>query len=80
MSPPRFTECDAEDIAPDAPGAQRNDYGQMVMGRRWREALAGLSLDLLSNALDNALGKLMPPDRLTLGGYNQAFHRMLVNG
>ena len=40
MSPPRFTECDAEDIAPDAPGAQRNDYGQMVMGRRWREALA----------------------------------------
>ena len=31
------------DIAPDAPGAERADYGQVVLERRLRDALAGLN-------------------------------------
>ena len=28
------------DIAPDTPGAQRNDYGEVVLAQRLRDALA----------------------------------------
>ena len=31
------------DIAPDAPGAERGDYGQVVLERRLRDALAELN-------------------------------------
>ena len=30
-------------FAPDTPGAERDDYGQVVLGRRLRDALAGLN-------------------------------------
>ena len=68
------------DIAPEAPGAERNDYGQVVLERRLRDALAALNPSLPADALDDAFRKLTRPDGATLEARNRAFHRMLVNG
>ena len=68
------------DIAPDAPDAERNDYGQVVLERRLRDALARLNPGLPGSALDDALRKLTRPEGATLESRNRAFHRMLVAG
>ena len=68
------------DIAPGTPGAQRADYGEVVLERRLRDALATLNSDLPVAALDDAFRKLTRPEGSTLEVHNRAFHRMLVNG
>ena len=68
------------DIAPDTPGAQRSDYGEVVLAQRLRDALAGLNPHLPSDALEDAFGKLVRPEGATLEARNRAFHRMLVEG
>ena len=68
------------DIAPDTPNAERGDYGQVVLGRRLRDALAGLNPRLPADALDDAYRKLTRPEGATVEARNRASHRMLVNG
>ena len=68
------------DIAPDTPNAERDDYGQVTLERRLRDALAALNPGLPESALDDALRKLTRPQGSTLEARNRAFHRMLVNG
>ena len=68
------------DIAPDARGAERDDYGQVVLERRLRDALARLNPSLPPSALDDAVRKLTRPEGATLEARNRFFHRMLVNG
>ena len=68
------------DIAPDTPGAERDDYGQVVLEGRLRDALARLNPDLPLAAVEGALRKLTHPEGATLEARNRSFHRMLVNG
>ena len=68
------------DIAPDTPGAQRTDYGQVVLARRLRDTLALLNPNLPSDVLEDAFRKLIRPEGVTLEVPNRAFHRMLVEG
>ena len=68
------------DIAPDTPGAERDDYGEVVLERWLRDSLARLNPQLPGTALDDALRKLTRPDGATPEARNRAFHRMLVNG
>ena len=68
------------DIAPDAPNAERGDYGQVVLQRRLRDALAVLNPSLPVDAIDDAFRKLTRPEGSTLEAGNRVFHRMLVNG
>ena len=68
------------DIAPDTPNAERADYGQVMLERRLRDALAELNPGLPADALDDTFRKLTRPDGSTLEARNRAFHRMLVNG
>ena len=68
------------DIAPDTPGAQRNDYGDVVLAQRLRDALAELNPHLPAAALGDAFRKLIRPEGATLEARNRAFHRMLVQG
>ena len=67
-------------IAPDTPGAERTDYGQMVLEQRLRDALARLNPDLPAAALDDAFRKLTRPEGPALEIRNRAFHRMIVDG
>ena len=68
------------DIAPDTPDAERNEYGQVVLERRLRDALARLNPAMPISALDDAYRKLIRPEGSTLEARNRAFHRTLVNG
>ena len=68
------------DIAPDTPDAEREDYGQVVVGQRLRDALAELNPGLPAAALDDAFRKLTRPEGSTLQARNRAFHRLLVSG
>jgi type I restriction enzyme R subunit len=68
------------DIAPDTPGAERDDYAEVLLERRLRDSLARLNPQLPGSPLDDALRKLIRPDGTTLEARNRAFHRMLVNG
>ena len=68
------------DIAPGTPNAERDDFGQVVLEQRLRDALARLNPELPAAALDDAFRKLTLPEGSTLEARNRAFHRMLVNG
>ena len=68
------------DIAPNTPGAERADYGQVALERRRRDSLARLNPSLPAAALDDALRKLTRPEGATLEARNRSFHRMLING
>ncbi len=68
------------EIAPDGLFAERQDYGQVVLEQRLRDALARLNPDLPPEALQDAFRKLMNPPGATLEQRNRAFHRMLVDG
>ena len=68
------------DIAPDTPQSERDDYGQVVLDYRLRDALAKLNPALPPSALQNAYQKLTHPQGSTLEARNRTFHQMLVNG
>ena len=68
------------DIAPDTPSAERDDYGQVVLESRLRDALSRLNPSLPPAALEESLCKLTHPEGTTLEARNRSFHRMLVNG
>ncbi len=68
------------DIAPDKLNAERNDYGQVVLERRLRDALAELNPTLPASALCDAYRKLTRLKGATLEARNRAFHRLLVDG
>ena len=68
------------DIAPDTPGAERDDYGQVVLERRLRDALARLNPNLPVGTLNDAFRRLTRLEGPTLETRNRTFHRMLVEG
>ena len=68
------------DIAPDTLNAERDNYGQVILERRLRDALAELNPTLPASALEDAFRKLTRPEGSTLEARNRAFHRMLVDG
>ncbi len=68
------------EIAPDAPGAERSDYREVVLGQRLRDALARLNPHLPADALEDAFRRLTRPEGATLEARNRSFHRMLVDG
>ncbi len=68
------------DIAPDTPGAERDDYGRVTLEWRLRDALSQLNPDLPEAALDDARRNLTRPQGTTLEARNRAVHRMLVDG
>jgi len=68
------------DIAPDALGAERANYGEVVLEGRLRAALERLNPALPPEVLDDAFRKLTRPTGSTLEARNRAFHRLLVDG
>ena len=68
------------DIAPDTPGTERLDYGQVVLEQRLRDALTRLNPDLPAAALDDAFRQLNRPEGPMLETRNRAFHHMIVDG
>lgn len=68
------------EIAPGEPAAERDDYGQVVLAQRLRDALARLNPALPAEALEDAFRKLTRPEGADLIVRNRALHRLLVDG
>ena len=68
------------DIAPDTPGAERRNYGEVVLSRRLRNALARLNPALPVEAIDDTFRRLTRPEGADLIVRNRALHRLLVDG
>ncbi|MCA9759187.1 MAG: type I restriction endonuclease subunit R, partial [Candidatus Eisenbacteria bacterium] len=75
-----WTLSHGPEIAPDTAGAERSDYGQVILESRLRSALTRLNPDLPNDALFDAARKLTRPDGPTLEARNRVLHRMLVDG
>ena len=68
------------EIAPGELLAEREDYGQVVLSERLRQALARLNPGLPPEALEDAQRKLTRADAPSLIERNHTMHRMLVDG
>ncbi|MEX0789675.1 MAG: type I restriction endonuclease, partial [Actinomycetota bacterium] len=68
------------EIAPDAVTAERTDYGEVLLDRRLRDALARLNPELPVEAVEDAYRKLSRPEGADLVMRNRAVHRLLVDG
>jgi type I restriction enzyme, R subunit len=68
------------EIAPGEPAAERDDYGQVVLVQRLRDALARLNPQLPAEALEDAFRKLTRPEGADLIHQNRVLHRLLVDG
>jgi type I restriction enzyme R subunit len=68
------------EIAPGEPAAERDDYGQVVLAQRLRDALVRLNPSLPSEALDDAFRKLARAEGAELMAGSRALHRLMVDG
>ncbi len=68
------------EIAPDAPGSERDDYTQVVLNARLRQALERLNPHVPADALDEAFRKLSRPSSPALVANNHLVHKYLVEG
>src|SRR5512145_2685150 len=68
------------EVAPGVMSAERADYGQVVLERRLRDALARLNPQLPAEAIEDAFRKITRPEGPTLEARNRAAHRMMVEG
>ena len=68
------------DIAPGTPAAERDNYAQVVLEGRLRDALEGLNPELDDEALETALRRITNPDGPTQEARNRSFHLDLING
>jgi type I restriction enzyme R subunit len=75
-----YTIRHGPDIAPGELAAERDDYTQVVLPRRLRDALARLNPTLPADALEDAYRQVMRPAHPALIANNRAFYRLLVEG
>ena len=68
------------EIAPGEPAAERDDYGQVLLLGRLRDAPAHLNPGVPVEAHEEALRLLLRPDSPSAIANNRTFHRMLVAG
>jgi type I restriction enzyme R subunit len=62
------------------PGAEREDWSQVVLEGRLRNALQRLNPKVPASAIEEAFRKLTRPDSPSLAAGNHAMHRLLVEG
>jgi type I restriction enzyme, R subunit len=68
------------EIAPGELGAERADFGQVMLTQRLQDALVRLNPTLPVEALGDAFRKLTRPEGPSLEARNRAVHRLLVGG
>lgn len=68
------------EISPGEPQAEREDYGQVILERRLRQALQRLNPQAPADVLEDAFRKLTRPDTPSLVAGNHTVHRYLVDG
>jgi type I restriction enzyme R subunit len=67
-------------LAPGEPSAERDSFGEVVLGGRVRSAIRRLNPAIPEEAREEALRKVMRVGTPSLAQTNRAFHRMLRDG
>ena len=67
-------------ISPDGEAPERDDYDQVVLVGRLRDALTRINPEIPDDAIEEALRMVMRPDSPSLIVNNRAFHRMITDG
>lgn len=80
LKPLGYTVLHGPEIAPGGSIAERQDYGQVVLEDRLRQALVQLNPQLPAEAIEDAFRKLTRPEGPTLEARNRAVHRLLIDG
>ncbi|RLC12990.1 MAG: DEAD/DEAH box helicase [Deltaproteobacteria bacterium] len=75
-----YTILSGPEIAPGEPAAEREDYEQVILESRLRQALQRLNPQVPADALEEAFRKLTRPDMPTLVANNHLIHKYLVDG
>jgi len=75
-----YTIIHGPNIAPGEPAAERDDYGQVVLERRLRQALQRFNPQAPPDALDEAFRRITRPASPSLAANNHTVHRFLVEG
>ena len=73
----KYAHC--PEIAPDGDSPEHEDYSQVILTRRLRQALVELNSDLPAEAIEEAYRQLTRPKRPLLIANNHALHSMLVD-
>ena len=61
-------------------GAERNDFGTVILPRRLRAAVDKLNPGIPAGAREEAIKKVLRDESQDLVHNNRSFHNMLVNG
>lgn len=68
------------DIAPGELFSERQSYGDIVLVKRLTEALADINPQVPTDAIEEAVRRVLHPETASLVENNRRFHRMLVEG
>ena len=68
------------EIAPDTSGAERTDYGQVILDDRLRAALVRLNPTLPAEAIDDAFRKVTRHEGPALEARNRTLHHLITDG
>jgi len=68
------------EIAPDAAGAERTSFDDVILVERLRDAMQRLNPGVTPDALDEAFRRVTRVDAADAVSRNRAFHTMLVDG
>ncbi len=68
------------ELSPEGEYAERDDYGDVLLSERLRDALSRLNPGLSSDVLDEAYRKIAIPGSPSLLQNNKAFQKMLTDG
>lgn len=70
----------APDIAPDGEYPEREDYSDVILTERLKEALSRINPKLPSDALEDAFRQILVPQSPSLIMNNKAFQKMITDG
>ncbi|HEV2386861.1 MAG TPA: type I restriction endonuclease subunit R [Candidatus Acidoferrales bacterium] len=76
----RYTILHGPAIAPGEMFAERASYGDVVLLKRLREALARINPQIPADAIEDAIRKLLRTESPSLVENNRRFHRFLTDG
>jgi len=68
------------DIAPDGEYPEREDYGEVILVERLKEALTRINPKLPNDAIEDALRQILIPQSPSLIMNNKAFQKMITDG
>jgi type I restriction enzyme R subunit len=75
-----YTILHGPDIAPDGLFAERSSYGDVVLVKRLRDALARINPKVPADAIEEAIRKVKQAESPSLVENNRRFHRFLTDG